>query len=130
MVFLRCLGLSDFNLWEILLNYFVHRFPLLFSRIPVIQKLALRPQCSLKKKKSFIPFLYTVFGCLVSTKTLLGSGSVWVFLHWTCIEGDVRAPWIFLPGSPLSGLPWVPWSVPPLTVSPCTWSQCPRQFSR
>ena len=52
---------------------------------------------------------------------------MWVFLHWTCIDGDVWTAWIFLPGSPLSGLPWVPWSVPPLTVGPCTWSWCPRQ---
>ena len=43
----RHLGLSEFNLWEILLNYFVHRFSPFVFRIPVIQKLALRTQCSL-----------------------------------------------------------------------------------
>ena len=30
---------------------------------------------------------------------------MWVFLHWTCIDGDVWTAWIFLPGSPLSGHP-------------------------
>lgn len=78
-MFLRHLGLSDFNLWEILLNYFVHHFsPFVFLEFVLFKSWPRDPSAPFRKK-SFIPFLYTVFGCLVSTKILLGSGACGFF---------------------------------------------------
>lgn len=125
-MFLRHLGLSDFNLWEILLNYFVHHFsPFVFLEFVLFKSWPRDPSAPFRKK-SFIPFLYTAFGCLVSTKILLGSGACGfspLDLHWGWCVDCLDLPAGFSAEWP----PWVPWSVPPLTVGPCTWSWCPRQ---